>query len=171
MIERLTPDAFATALPQLALILADAVDDGASVGFLSGFGPQEAAAWWQNRAAGVATGSLVVWVARAGGGEITGTITLAYEEKPNARHRAEVVKLAVHRRHRGGGAGRRLLAAAEEHAAATGITLLMLDTETGSPAERLYLSAGWQRYGIVDDYAAAPDGDLRPCSFYLKKLG
>lgn len=77
----------------------------------------------------------------------------------------------VHRDARGRGLGRRLLGAAEETAAAAGITLLHLDTETDSPAERLYGSAGWTRAGVIPDYAADPTGVLRPATLYYKRLG
>jgi ribosomal protein S18 acetylase RimI-like enzyme len=170
VIERLTPGTFAAAVPHLADLLVDAVAGGASVGFLAGFDRIAATAWWQERAAAVADGSLAVWVHRDPHG-ITGTVSLAYADKPNARHRAEIVKLAVHSAGRGRGLGRKLLATAEETAAASGITLLMLDTETGSAADHLYRSAGWQRYGVVPGYAAGPGGELKACSFYYKTLG
>lgn len=169
-IARLTADDFAGHLPALAELLVDAVAGGASVGFLADFDQAAAVAWWQTRAAAVADGSLAVWVATGPAG-VTGTISLAYADKPNARHRAEVVKLAVRRDARGRGLGRRLLAAAEEAAATSGITLLLLDTETDSAAERLYDAAGWHRYGVVDDYAAGPSGELKACTFFVKKLG
>jgi GNAT superfamily N-acetyltransferase len=168
-VDRLDPARFLQCLPELAAVLVDAVADGASVGFLGEFDHAAATAWWTGQAGAVADGSLTVWVARDGGG-IHGTISLAYPWKPNARHRAEVVKLAVLRTHRGLGLGRRLLAAAERAAADAGITLLLLDTETGSAAETLYRAAGWQRYGVVPDYAADPAGVLRDCSFFYKTL-
>jgi ribosomal protein S18 acetylase RimI-like enzyme len=169
-ITRLTAGDFATHLPALAELLVDAVAGGASVGFLDDFDHGAATAWWQARAAAVADGSLAVWIS-AGPRGVTGTVSLAYAEKPNARHRAEVIKLAVRRDARGCGLGRSLLAAAEQAAAASGITLLLLDTETASAAERLYETAGWQRYGIVPDYAAGPSGELKDCSFYYKRVG
>jgi len=169
-VTRLGADDFAAHLPALAGLLVDAVAGGASVGFLDGFDQAAALAWWRSRAGAVADGSLAVWIAGGPDG-VTGTISLAYAEKPNARHRAEVVKLAVHRAARGRGTGRRLLAAAEEAAAASGITLLLLDTETAGAAERLYEKAGWCRYGIVPDYAADPSGALKDCSFFYKRLG
>lgn len=169
MIERLSSETFAAALPGLADLLVDAVHGGASIGFLAGFDHGQAIAWWRERAEAVAGGSLAVWTA-AGPGGLAGTVSLAYADKPNARHRAEVVKLAVHRDHRGQGLGRRLLATAEQAAAAAGVTVLLLDTETGSAADHLYRSAGWQRYGVVPDYAAGPTGELRACSFYYKPV-
>ena len=169
-ITRLAPEEFPGSIPALADLLVDAVAGGASVGFLAGLDHAGAVDWWRGRAEAVADGSLAVWVSRGPAG-VDGTISLAYAEKANARHRAEVIKLAVHRAQRGRGLGRRLLAAAEQAAAAAGITLLLLDTETESAADRLYASAGWQRYGIVPDYAAGPEGVLKDCSFYYKKLG
>ncbi|MER6673998.1 GNAT family N-acetyltransferase [Streptomyces sp. NPDC000983] len=151
---------------ELAALLVDAVDGGASVGFLAPLDPAEARAWWQARAAGPYT----VWGA-LDGGRIVGTVTLAFPDKPNSRHRAELVKLIVHGDARGRGLGRRLLTTAEEAAAAADLTLLHLDTETDSPAERLYRSAGWTRAGVIPDYAADPGGVLRGTTLYYKHLG
>ncbi|MFB9697439.1 GNAT family N-acetyltransferase, partial [Amorphoplanes digitatis] len=99
-ITRLTAEAFEAAVPELADLLVDSVAGGASVGFLAGFDHAAAVAWWRSRAAAVADGTLLVWLA-AGPAGPCGTISLAYAEKPNARHRAEVLKLAVHRGARG----------------------------------------------------------------------
>ncbi len=74
----------------------------------------------------------------------------------------------VHRDARGQGLGRRLLTTAEQAATDAGVTLLHLDTETDSSAERLYDSAGWTRAGVIPDYAASPAGVLRPTTIYFK---
>ncbi|GAA3447163.1 N-acetyltransferase [Planomonospora venezuelensis] len=169
-ITRLSAGDFHDSVKELAELLADVVDGGASLGFLAPFGRDSAADWWRARASAVADGSLVVWISRGPGGA-SGTVSLALEGKANGRHRAEIAKLMVHRRARGRGVARALLAAAEEGAARAGASLLLLDTETGSPAERLYQAAGWTRYGIVPDYAAEPAGSLRDCSFFYKRLG
>ncbi|MFG2318970.1 GNAT family N-acetyltransferase [Streptomyces tendae] len=157
-------------LDGLAGLLTDTVAGGASIGFLAPLDHAEAADWWRERAAAVAAGRLAVWVAREGE-RVTGTVSLALPDKPNSRHRAELVKLMVSREARGRGLGRRLLTTAEEAAAAAGLTLLHLDTETGSPAERLYRSAGWTRAGTIPDYAADPRGELRPTTLYFKQVG
>ncbi|MFM9496888.1 N-acetyltransferase family protein [Streptomyces galilaeus] len=154
---------------ELAGLLADTVAGGASVGFLAPLDRAQALAWWEGRAAGVAAGHLAVWAA-LDGDRVTGTVTLAFPDKPNSRHRAELVKLMVHRDARSQGLGRRLLATAEEAAAAAGVTLLHLDTETDSPAEHLYRTAGWTKAGIIPDYAADPAGVLRPTTLYYKHL-
>ncbi|MFF4841221.1 GNAT family N-acetyltransferase [Streptomyces collinus] len=154
----------------LARLLADTVAGGASVGFLAPLTRTAADAWWRERADAVAAGRLDVWVAVDDTGRPAGTVSLALPDKPNSRHRAELVKLMVHRRARGGGLGRLLLATAERAAAAAGLTLLHLDTETGSPAERLYRSAGWTPAGTIPGYAANPAGELRPTTLYYKRL-
>ncbi|MGI5459781.1 N-acetyltransferase family protein [Streptomyces sp. CA-249302] len=155
---------------ELAQLLVDTVDGGASIGFLSPMDRAAAVAWWKERAAEVAAGRWAVWAAHDGR-RVVGTVSLAFPAKPNSRHRAELVKLMVHRDARGQGLGRRLLGAAEEAAVGTGITLLHLDTETDSPAERLYDSTGWTRAGVIPDYAADPTGVLRPTTLYYKRLG
>ncbi|WP_244894078.1 GNAT family N-acetyltransferase [Planobispora rosea] len=168
-VDRLSAGEFSGSVGELAVLLADTVADGASLGFVSPFDQEAAAAWWRTRAPAVADGSLAVWVCRDAGG-INATVSLALTGKPNGRHRAEIVKLMVHPGARGRGLARALLATAEAAAAAAGITLLILDTETASAAEHLYLAEGWTRYGIVPAYAASPDGSLKDCSFFYKEL-
>ncbi|KUH40609.1 acetyltransferase [Streptomyces kanasensis] len=155
----------------LAALLRDAVHDGASVGFLAPLDTAEAAAWWRSAAAEVESGARTVWAARGAGGELLGVVSLVRPALPNQRHRGDVSKLLVHTSARGRGLGRRLLAAAEAGAADAGLTLLVLDTETGSPAEGLYRSAGWTRAGTVPGYAADPAGVPRGTTYYYKALG
>ncbi|KPI27646.1 GCN5-related N-acetyltransferase [Actinobacteria bacterium OV320] len=155
---------------ELADLLVDAVDDGASLGFLAPLDRTAAEDWWKDRAQGVAAGQLAVWAARDGD-RVVGTVGLAFPDKPNSRHRAELVKLMVHRDARGKGLGRTLLTAAEKSAVAAGVTLLHLDTETDSPAEHLYRTSGWTRAGVIPDYAASPAGVLRPTTLYYKQVG
>ncbi|MCK8432902.1 GNAT family N-acetyltransferase [Streptomyces sp. D2-8] len=154
---------------ELSALLADTVNGGASVGFLAPLSRAEALAWWEGRAADVAAGRLVVWAAYDGA-RVLGSVSLALPDKANSRHRAELVKLMVHPDARGHGLGRRLLATAEAAAAAAGVTLLHLDTETGSPAEHLYRSTGWTPVGAIPDYAADPGGVLRPTTIYYKHV-
>ncbi|MEU7061593.1 GNAT family N-acetyltransferase [Streptomyces sp. NPDC046197] len=169
-VTRLDPAGLLGSAQELAALLTDTVAGGASVGFLAPLDAARAVAWWQARAEDVAAGRLAVWVAYDGG-RTAGTVSLAFPDKPNSRHRAELVKLMVHRDTRGRGLGRRLLDTAEEAAAGSGVTLLHLDTETGSPAEHLYRSAGWTRAGTIPGYAASPAGVLRPTTIYYKALG
>ncbi|MGW7238472.1 N-acetyltransferase family protein [Streptomyces sp. NPDC054804] len=170
---RLGADQLADRVGELAELLADTVNGGASIGFLAPLGREQAAAWWWGRSQAVAAGSLAVWVALDDADRVVGTVGLAFPfpDKPNSRHRAELVKLMVHREARGQGIGRRLLTVAEEAATAAGVVLLHLDTETDSPAEHLYRTAGWTRAGVIPDYAADPGGVLRPTTLYYKHVG
>lgn len=168
-IRRLTGETFHAAVPGLAGLLVDAVDDGASLGFCRPFDHAAAAAWWRAQQAEVASGAVTFWSAEGPEG-VAGTVGLARSPMPNGRHRATVVKLIVHRKARGQGLARRLLATAEREAAERGVTLLVLDTQSGSPAEQLYRATGWIPYGVVPDYAVEPSGTLRDCSFFYKRI-
>ncbi|MCX5189134.1 GNAT family N-acetyltransferase [Streptomyces sp. NBC_00268] len=169
-VSRLDAERLRASAGELAELLADTVEGGASIGFLAPLERAEAVAWWEERVDAVSAGRLAVWVAHTAD-RILGTVSLAFPDKPNSRHRAELVKLMVHRDGRGQGLGRELLTAAEHAAATAGITLLYLDTETDSPAESLYRSAGWTRLGAIPDYAATPAGELRPTTIFYKRLG
>jgi ribosomal protein S18 acetylase RimI-like enzyme len=166
-VTRLTAGQLIASVGELSELLTDTVNGGASIGFLAPLDHGAAADWWRGRAAAVEDGLLAVWAAYAAG-RIVGTVSLAFPDKPNSRHRAELVKLMVHRDGRGQGIGRTLLATAEHAAAAAGVTLINLDTETGSPAESLYRSAGWTRAGIIPDYARTPSGVLHPTTIFYK---
>ncbi|GAA3879852.1 GNAT family N-acetyltransferase [Saccharothrix violaceirubra] len=152
---------------ELADLLLTVVAGGSSVGFLATLTHAEAVTWWRGLAAPLANGALTLWVARAEG-RIVGTVQLRHGTMPNGTHRAEVAKLMVAPSARGWGVGRRLLDTAERGAARLGRTLLVLDTETGSPAENLYRSAGWTEVGRIPDFAADPGGALRPTTLFYK---
>ncbi|MFJ8667175.1 GNAT family N-acetyltransferase [Streptomyces sp. NPDC093600] len=170
-IERLDADHIRThAAGGLAVLLVDAVDGGASLGFLAPLEPADAAAWWLGVAEEARQGLRNVWAAHGPAGEVLGAVTLVRTDKPNGRHRGEIARLIVHREARGQGLGARLLAAAESHAGEAGLSLLVLDTQTDSPAEALYRKAGWTPAGTIPDFAADPTGVLRPTTLYYKRL-
>ncbi|MFF1905538.1 GNAT family N-acetyltransferase [Kitasatospora sp. NPDC058218] len=170
-VARLTADGLADAVEQLAGLLVDTVEAGASLGFLAPLDPADATAWWQALAPDVAAGRLLLWAARADAdGRIAGTVQLRPAVTANGRHRGEVAKLMVGRADRGQRLAGRLLAALEAAGAEQGLRLLVLDTETGSPAERMYEAAGWTRVGTVPDYATDPAGVPRPTTLFFKTL-
>ncbi|MFI9208275.1 GNAT family N-acetyltransferase [Streptomyces sp. NPDC053253] len=172
VIEKLSPEAVRThTLAGLAELLVDAVDGGASVGFLAPLETARAAAWWSGVAEEAAAGVRDVWAAHAPDGSFSGVVTLVRTGTDNGRHRGEIARLLVRGTARGRGLGRRLLATAEAHAAATGLRLLVLDTQTDSPAERLYRGAGWTAAGTIPDFAADPAGTLRATTLYYKHVG
>lgn len=166
---RLDGPTFDAAIPDLAVILADAVAGGASVGFLAPFTPDDAATWWQSIERDVVRGDVVVVVARLDR-RVVGTAQLRLAQWPNGRHRAEVAKVLVHRSARRHGIATALMREIERLALAEGLTLLVLDTIAGSDAERLYARLGWTRAAEIPDYAGMPDGELRPTVVFYRRL-
>jgi GNAT superfamily N-acetyltransferase len=148
------------ALDQLADVLVDCVEGGASVSFMSPFSRDSALGFFRKVASSVAAGDTVLLAARLDG-KIVGTVQLGLDTPPNQPHRADVKKMLVHRCARGRGLGAALMAAVEEEARRHGRWLLVLDTVPDENGHRLYLRAGWTQSGIVPDYALFPDG--RPC--------
>jgi GNAT superfamily N-acetyltransferase len=140
----------------LAHLLIDALESGAGVSFLLPLPIERAEAWWR-QVIDEAPPRSVVLVARDAEG-IAGTVQLQPAWAPNQPHRADVAKLIVHRRARGTGVARALMMALEREARAHGFTLLVLDTVRGSAAEGLYAALGWERAGVVPDYALSADG-------------
>jgi GNAT superfamily N-acetyltransferase len=155
-------------LDGLAALLVDAVDRGAGVSFMRPLSIDAARDWWR-QALESAHPRAVFLVARDDRG-IAGTVQLHPAWAPNQPHRADVAKLIVHRRARRCGIGRALVDAIETHARDAGFTLLTLDTVRGDSAEALYAGAGWQRAGVIPDYALSPDGLLCDTVVFYKKL-
>jgi ribosomal protein S18 acetylase RimI-like enzyme len=168
-IEPLSADDARAAERSLADLLVDAVDSGASVGFLPPLGAAEAAAYWRSVADAVTGGSLVLLAARDAEG-VAGSAQLDLALRANGLHRAEVAKVMVHRRARRQGLGRALMLAAEGEARRRGRTTLVLDTRQGDPSEILYRSLGWQLAGTIPRYAKSADGTLHTTAFYFKLL-
>ncbi len=156
-------------LESLAAILADAVDSGASVGFVAPFSTADAAAWWRALLPAVGSGSVPLLGASLDGA-LVGTVQLHPAAQANGRHRAEVAKLLVHRSERRRGVGRALMAAVEALAREQGRTLLVLDTQTGSDAERLYTELGWAAAGVIPGYSRLSDGTLAATTYMYKLL-
>ncbi len=161
--------AFDAAIPDLAELLQACVQDGASVGFVLPLPIEEAASFWRGLVPSVAEGGRLLLVARLGG-RIAGTVQLGLAAMPNGRHRAEINKLLVHPESRRRGIARALMIEAEALACRNGRTLLVLDTANGDAAEPLYLSLGYERAGIVPDYAATPWGVLEATTIMYKRL-
>ena len=168
-IRELSADEAEARIGELAAILADAVAHGASVNFLAGFTAAEAAAFWRVQLPGLADGSRHLLVADDCT-SLVGTVVLTKAPQPNQPHRADIGKMLVLSGARRRGLGRRLLAAVEALAASHGLTLLQLDTHTGSGAEGLYLTNGWTRFGVVPGHALTPSGTPADTSFFYKQI-
>jgi GNAT superfamily N-acetyltransferase len=155
--------------PRLCEILIDCVESGASIGFLSPLGTEEADAYWRRIERAVAERRCVLLVAEEVDGPVSGTVQLDIDTLPNQRHRATVSKLLVHTEARRRGVGEALMAAAERAALEEGRWLLTLDTATDAAA-RLYERMGWSLAGVIPCYALNPDSSLTATAFYWKEL-
>ena len=156
-------------LNALDALLRDAVESGASVGFLPPLSVEEARAFWQETLDEVAAGTrlaLGAWLDE----QLAGTVHLALAMKQNGRHRAEVQKLLVHTTARRQGVAQQLLDAIERAALESGRTLLVLDTEQGSDAERLYRRVGYTEAGVIPRFAATTAGPLTATVIFYKEL-
>lgn len=156
------------AIDELANVLADCVNGGASVSFMQPFNQQDGVAVFRNVAEAVERRDTVLIAGRVGG-RIVGTVQLGLDTPPNQPHRADIKKLLVQRSARRRGIGEALMGRAEHEARAMGRTLLVLDTASGD-AERLYERSGWQRTGIIPDYAMWPGGGFCDTTIFWKRL-
>ena len=153
---------------QLAEVLLDCVDGGASVSFMHPMPMERAVAFWREVADGVAKGERALLVAEDAAG-IVGTVQLVLAQPDNQPHRADVVKLLVHRRARRQGLAAKLMEAVEPLARECGRSLLVLDTASDE-AERVYLKQGWQRCGVIPNYALLPQGGFCATTYMYRAL-
>ncbi|CAG0949059.1 acetyltransferase [Phycisphaerales bacterium] len=156
-------------IEQLAEVLIDCVEGGASVSFVEPITRDRAKAFWNRVARGVTSGERALLVAEDSRG-ICGTVQLILDMPENQPHRADLAKMLVHRRTRRQGLGAALMRAAESVARDCGRTLLVLDAVTDGDAARLYERLGWVRVGDIPKYALMPRGGFCSTSYFYRDL-
>lgn len=155
----------------LAELLIDVVEGGASVGFMLPLAREKAVAFWRACQASAARGERILLVAEdEASAKIAGTVQVILAMPDNQPHRGDIAKMQVHRSARRRGLGGLLMRAAEAAAREAGKTLLVLDTVTGSDAERLYASLGWVRVGEIPQYALFPGGGFCSTTYFYRML-
>ena len=154
---------------QLVDLLIDAVDSGASIGFMPPISRTEALSYWRDVIGAMRTGRRVLLVAMDED-LVQGSVQLDLEPRANGNHRTEVIKLFVHRRARRRGLAKALMVEVESTARRLGRTLLLMDTRKGGEAEKMCESLGYTRYGEVPRYARSGDGRLDATVFYYHQL-
>ena len=167
-IERLDATGARALLPQLARLLQDVVNNGGTVGFMPPVSLDEATAYWQDVVQAL-EGPLRVLIVAKEGSLVVGTTQLDLCGRSNGLHRAEVMKVMVSPDRRGQGIGKALMEAIEHEARRERRTTLVLDTRQGEPSEHLYLRVGYDRAGVIPDYAMSGDGTLH-ATVYMYKL-
>ncbi|GIZ20474.1 GNAT family N-acetyltransferase [Citrobacter europaeus] len=157
-------------IDELSDILETCVNDGASVSFMLPLTSEKSRPFWMSVAQSVDRGERIVLGAQDAQGVLVGTVQLIIDQPENQHHRADVAKLLVHTSARRGGVARELMNGLERCAHQQGKTLLVLDTATGSSAELFYHNCGWQKVGMIPDYAKMPDGTLTGTTLFYKTL-
>ncbi|KJM82550.1 GNAT family N-acetyltransferase [Enterobacter hormaechei] len=154
----------------LSDILVNCVNGGASVSFMLPFSPEKAQTFWLGVADSVGRDERTVLGCFEAEQGLVGTVQLITDQPENQPHRADVAKLLVHEKARRKGAAMALMEALEAVAREKALTVLVLDTSTGSGAETFYQRAGWQKAGEIPRYALMPNGDMTATSVFYKFL-
>jgi GNAT superfamily N-acetyltransferase len=155
-----------TEIAQLADVLVDCVEGGASVSFMLPLTRGRAIEFWRGIANGIDRRVLLVAEDDRG---ICGTVQLIFAEPENQPHRADVSKMIVHRRARRQGIATALMRELEKAARECGRTLLVLDT-ADPEAERVYERTGWTRLGTIPKYALRPNGGFCDTVVFYRDL-
>lgn len=161
--------AAASAVRRLAAILVATVEAGASVSFLPPLTPDVARAFMDGIAQSVAKGTCLLLAAWSGG-VLSGTVQVHFAPQQNQPHRGDIAKMLVHPDARRRGLGAQLLRAAESAAAASGRTLLVLDTKAGSAGEALYRQHGWIEVGAIPGYSVDAAGQPEATVLFYKMV-
>jgi len=169
-VRALSPQEAREQIGALSAVLIDCVEGGASVSFMAPLSYERASAFWQGVAEGVAAGERILLVAEDRSGGIVGTVQVVLRQPENQPHRADISKMLVHRGARRQGIGAALMRGAEDAAHRAGKTVLVLDTVTGSDGERLYARLGWERVGVIPNYALWPSGGLCDTTYFHKQI-
>jgi ribosomal protein S18 acetylase RimI-like enzyme len=116
-------------------------------------------AWWEARLSAEPAAKHVVFGASQGG-ELVGVAGLSFEQREKVRHKATLFGMYVRPRGRGQGIGRQLVLTALGYARERpGVKVVQLTvTEGNVPAERLYESCGFMRFGVEPLAVAAGSG-------------
>lgn len=133
--------------------------------FLPPFDRDEMLAYWQNYA------KVHTVVMQLVEGELAGYVVLKDCGTATGPFRAEVLKLLVSPQQRNKGIARRVMQKLEEVAQAKGLTMLLLDTTIGTPAEHVYPRLGYTMMGMIPRYGISPkDGKLLDEVWFYKQL-
>ena len=168
-IRQLSADEAYAHIADLATVLLDCVEGGASVSFMAPLSRQEAEAFFEEVVEAVRSGNRILLAAFADQ-KLVGTVQIVTAMAPNQPHRGDVAKLLVLRSARAHGIGSQLMNSVETASRRAGKSLLVLDTVTGGSAEKLYLRLGWTKAGVIPKYALFPNGEWCDTTIFWKHL-
>ncbi|AMN54307.1 acetyltransferase [Labrenzia sp. CP4] len=168
-VDLMSADEVRRSLPALGQLLKACVEDGAGIGFLLPMPQDKAEAFWASKLPAIESGEAFLLATRQGA-DIAGVVMLVKAGADNQPHRADVAKLMVHPEHRRKGLARKLMSAIDGLARSENRWMLVLDTVTGDRAEKLYPTCGYQKVGVIPDYAYNSHGHLDATTVFFKDL-
>ncbi|ALU44361.1 GNAT family N-acetyltransferase [Pseudoalteromonas rubra] len=153
----------------LACQLQACVAEGASLGFYHPISEPQMVNYW-SRVNTELFASTRVLLAAYIDQQLVASVQLVPCQKQNGRHRGEVEKLLVHPAYQRQGIARQLMQYLEAYASQLGITLLVLDTQSGDKSEQFYQAAGFNKTGEIPFYVSNQQGEKFATSYYYKQL-
>ncbi|MCZ2722725.1 GNAT family N-acetyltransferase [Marinomonas sp. 15G1-11] len=156
-------------LDDLVLLLTDAVENGASIGFLPPLSEEEARNYWLKVQEELLSYDRQVLAVRDED-RLVGTIQIETSPKADALHRCKVEKLIVLHDFQGNGFAKALIEGAERVAASMQKQLIFLETRTEDSASHLFTKMGYIAIGDIPNYARGAHGNLEATTFFYKEV-
>ncbi|RDW59030.1 hypothetical protein BP5796_11954 [Coleophoma crateriformis] len=169
-------------LPAIAAVhMACITTDGTIATFLPPLSQEKITLWWEDHSKDSERKIILHLATEPSTGKfaVAGVVMLVNEGSKNegGRFRGGVSKLLVSPSYRRRGIAKQLMGKLEKEAREWGLTLLvgtlleLLDTEVGSPAEKVYPRLGWIKVGVIPKFEQSPaDGELKDNVFFYKNL-
>ena len=169
-IQALSSAALVRVVPDLATLLSDTVNRGASLGFVPPIRPDDCRIYWESLCTEIDAGRRIL-LGAFHGDRIVGSGQLALPQQPNAAHRAEVQKLFVDAALEGQGVGRSLMAALHGTARRYGRSLVLLNTRPGGRAQRFYEDLGYREAGVIPGHTLGSGRDRLDSMVMYQDIG
>ncbi len=156
-------------LDDLVLLLTDAVENGASIGFLPPVSEQEAKNYWLKTQEDLFSYNRQVLAIR-NEDRLVGSIQIETSPKADALHRCKVEKLMVLSDVQNSGFATTLIEGAERVAASMQKQLIYLETRSEDDASHLFIKMGYTVAGEIPNYARSANGQLEATTFFYKEV-
>ena len=169
VIRTVDPDEFPRLIDSLAVLLKEAVDNGAALGFVPPFAIEEAERYWHSIKADINAGSIRLVIAERDR-KIVGCGQLVLPHFPAMRHRTELQKLCVLAAERGTGIGHGLMDALHAEATRNGRRLVVLTTRKGGYPQTFYRNLGYEIAGVIPGYTIDRQGNRYDTAVLCREL-
>ncbi|KAI0184143.1 acetyltransferase [Xylaria flabelliformis] len=175
----LSPGDDAHLLPYLASIQAACIyHDKMVATFLPPLDTDKLLEYWREMIQEVSAGTRLIIIqldeleagSAAKGGKLKGVVTLRMPQTETCTHQGHLEKLMVCPSYRHRGTAKAMMRFLEMEAVKRGRKLIMLSTEVGSPAEKMYPKLGYVEYGTVPGCSISPSGNTVDDVFFYKQL-